>query len=59
MLILCFLHHLHKTNIVLYIKCLGKLHYTSKKCQENKVTTVLKKNNINKLETFLMIKSTL
>jgi hypothetical protein len=45
MLIFRFLHHLHKTNIVLYIKCPRKLHYISKICQENKVTTILKMND--------------
>jgi len=44
-LILGFFYHLHKTNIVLYIKCLRKLHYISKNCQENKVNTILKMND--------------
>ena len=45
MLIFRSLHNLHKTNIVLYIKCLRKLHYISKNCLKNKVTTILKRND--------------
>ena len=45
MFVFRFLHHPHKPNIVLYIKCLRKLHCISKSCQENKVTTILKMND--------------
>ena len=45
MLIYPFSCHLHKTNIVLYIKCLRKLHYISKKCQKEQSNYNIKTND--------------